>query len=319
MDPIVLAFGKALVGAIATDTWPQARAAVTGLWRCVHPRQEDDDIGTDLDELREQVLVARRDGDTDTERALEGAWQVRLQQLLRADPALAAELQRVLDQVLTPTLTPAMSSMLFNVGGVTSAAGVANLLATLLTVSEDPATLLLEGLAGDELHIEVLGRTDRELTAAEHYRLEAGPITTGHYRTGLLRTKGGVVAAETSLVILSQRLPPTACTDLAETRTPVGKILAPLGLQRLDRLALCPTGCLDSAGGDVAVKSSALLVIGGVRIGIATESITEAFCQLVVRNGSSAAREPAESAAGRRGSARPPGAGRRSTRRVLVT
>jgi len=36
-----------------------------------------------------------------------GAWQVRLQQLPCADPALAAELQRVLDQVLTPALTPA--------------------------------------------------------------------------------------------------------------------------------------------------------------------------------------------------------------------
>ena len=36
-----------------------------------------------------------------------GAWQVRLQQLLRADPALAAELQRVLDQVLAPALAPA--------------------------------------------------------------------------------------------------------------------------------------------------------------------------------------------------------------------
>jgi len=107
MDPIVLAFGTALVGAIATDTWPQVREAVTGLWRRVHPRQKADDIGTELDELREQVLLARRDGDKDTERALEGAWQVRLQQLLRADPALAAELRRVLDQVLTPALTPA--------------------------------------------------------------------------------------------------------------------------------------------------------------------------------------------------------------------
>ena len=107
MDPIVLAFGPALVGAIATDTWPRVREAVTGLWRRVHPQQKADDIGTELDELREQVLLARRDGDTGTERALEGAWQVRLQQLLRADPALAAELRRVLDQVLTPALTPA--------------------------------------------------------------------------------------------------------------------------------------------------------------------------------------------------------------------
>jgi hypothetical protein len=107
MDPVVAAFGTALVGAIATDAWQQVREAVTGLWRRVHPRRQDDGIGTELDELREQVLAARRDGDADTERALEGAWQVRLAQLLRADPTLAAELRRVLDQVLTPALTPA--------------------------------------------------------------------------------------------------------------------------------------------------------------------------------------------------------------------
>ncbi len=107
MDPIVLAFGTALVGAIATSTWQQVRQAVTGLWRRVHPRQEAGGIGTELDDLREQVLQARRDSDTGTERALEEAWQLRLQQLLRADPALADELRRVLDHVLTPALTPA--------------------------------------------------------------------------------------------------------------------------------------------------------------------------------------------------------------------
>ena len=107
MDPIVAAFGTALVGAIATDAWQQVREAVIGLWRQVHLGREDDSIGAELDELREQVLAARRDGDADAERALKGAWQVRLQRLLRADPALAAELQRVLDQVLTPALTPA--------------------------------------------------------------------------------------------------------------------------------------------------------------------------------------------------------------------
>ena len=107
MDPVVLAFGPALVGAIATDTWQQAREAVTNLWRRAHPRQTADSIGTELDELREEILLARRDGDTDTESAQEGAWQVRLQQLLRADPAVSPELQRVLDQVLIPALTPA--------------------------------------------------------------------------------------------------------------------------------------------------------------------------------------------------------------------
>ena len=60
------------------------------MWRRVHPPKADD-IGTELDELREQVLLARRDGGAGTERAFEGAWQVRLQPLLRADSALADE------------------------------------------------------------------------------------------------------------------------------------------------------------------------------------------------------------------------------------
>jgi hypothetical protein len=106
MDPIVVAFGTALVGAAATDTWKQARDAVTALWRRVRPQQADS-IGTELDLLREDVVAAREAGDTDTERDLEGAWRVRLQQLLRADPQLAEELQRVLDEVLAPALAPA--------------------------------------------------------------------------------------------------------------------------------------------------------------------------------------------------------------------
>jgi len=107
MDPIVLAFGTALVGAIATDSWQQVRDAVTGLWHRVHPQQGAGEIGSELDELREFVLQARRDGDAGAENAVSGVWQVKLHQLLRADQSLAAELQRVLDQVLTPALTPA--------------------------------------------------------------------------------------------------------------------------------------------------------------------------------------------------------------------
>jgi len=106
MDPLVVAFGTTLVGAVATDTWQQVRDAVTGLWRRVHPQQADG-IGAELDVLREDIVAARQAGDTDTERDLEGAWRVKLQLLLRADPNLAEELQRVLDEVLIPALAPA--------------------------------------------------------------------------------------------------------------------------------------------------------------------------------------------------------------------
>jgi hypothetical protein len=174
-----------------------------------------------------------------------------------------------------------MTVMSLDTLGVTSTDGVANLLATILAVSATPATLLLEELACTEIRIEVLGRADRKLTAAEHYRLDAGPIPSGQHRTGLLRTASGLVAAETSLVILPQRIPAYARAALAGTSIPVGKILAPLGVQRVDRRALCRHGCLDTAGGDVAVESSAVLALDGVKVAIATERITGDFCRLI--------------------------------------
>jgi hypothetical protein len=103
MDPITLAAGSALVGAMATDAWQQARGAVVELWRRVHPERADA-VGRELETARAQVLAARREGDTDTEEALAGAWRLQLQQLLAQDPELVGELQRLLDEHLTPSL-----------------------------------------------------------------------------------------------------------------------------------------------------------------------------------------------------------------------
>ena len=106
MDPIVVAFGTALVGAMATDVWQRARVSVVTLWRRAHPQQADA-VEADLETLRGRVLDARQAGRADTEQALTGVWQGRLQQLLLDEPTLAAELRRVLDDTLTPVLTPA--------------------------------------------------------------------------------------------------------------------------------------------------------------------------------------------------------------------
>lgn len=103
MDPIVLAAGTALVSAMATDAWQQARAATVGLWRRTRPERADR-IGAELDVLRGQVLAAREADDEDTEQALTGAWRLHLHDLLRENPGLAAELQRLLDEHLTPAL-----------------------------------------------------------------------------------------------------------------------------------------------------------------------------------------------------------------------
>jgi hypothetical protein len=169
---------------------------------------------------------------------------------------------------------------------LTSADGMASLLATVLAVSERPATPLLEELAHTEIRIEVLSSTDRELTASEHHRLDASPITSAHRRAELLRTKDGIVAAETELIILAQRLPAGARAALAGAGIPVGEVLAQLGARRLDRRALCRGGCQDSAGKDVAVESLAVLAIGDAKVGITTERITGAFCRLATERSS---------------------------------
>jgi len=163
----------------------------------------------------------------------------------------------------------------------TFADAAASLIATVLVMSERPAALLLEELAHTRTRAEMLSRTDRELTASEHYRLDAGLISSGHCRTGLLRTEGGIVVAETELVILPHRLPAGVRAALARTRMPASRILAPLGARRLDRRAAFCARQPDSPGDDVAVESSAVLAIGNTKIGITAERITRQFCQLV--------------------------------------
>src|SRR5579859_5674758 len=105
MDPVVQAAGSALVQAIATDAWQQVKKAVVALWHRVRSEHKDQ-VGDDLDELRAQILCARAGRDAPTEQALEGTWQLRLQKLMQADPSLAGDLRKVLDQVLTPALPP---------------------------------------------------------------------------------------------------------------------------------------------------------------------------------------------------------------------
>jgi hypothetical protein len=189
-------------------------------------------------------------------------------------------------RVTAPDITANTASRPPGMCDVTSADGLASLLATVLAVSKHPVTLLLEELADTKIRIEVLSRTDRELTASEHRRLDADPATVAHHRAELLRTKDGIVAAETGVVILPQRLPAGARAALADTRVPLGEILTRLGARRLDRCALCRGSCEDSAGKDVAVESLAVLAICDTKIGITTERITGAFCRLATERSS---------------------------------
>jgi hypothetical protein len=104
MDPIVLTAGTALVGAIATDTWEQSRTALLAVWRRLRPEQAGA-VGEELTDTRAQLLAARRSSDAEAEQALVSDWQLRLQSLIRHNPAAAEELQHLTTTVLTPALT----------------------------------------------------------------------------------------------------------------------------------------------------------------------------------------------------------------------
>jgi len=108
MDPATLAAAAAsgLIAAMMTTAWDQARSAIVGLWRRVHPNRAET-IGEELAEVRQEALVARQQGDAGTEEGLIADWQRRLRRLLEADSEIATELQRVLEDVLTPALNPA--------------------------------------------------------------------------------------------------------------------------------------------------------------------------------------------------------------------
>ncbi|GGW65649.1 hypothetical protein [Streptomyces xantholiticus] len=105
MDPVTLAAaaGSALVAAMATDTWTQARAAMVTMWRRARPDRAAV-VEEDLDELHREALGASQRGDGPTQDALAADWQQQLARLLRQNPELAGELERVLNDVLAPSL-----------------------------------------------------------------------------------------------------------------------------------------------------------------------------------------------------------------------
>ncbi|MEU6895846.1 hypothetical protein ABZ934_29605 [Streptomyces sp. NPDC046557] len=105
MEALILAVATALVSAMATDAWQQARSSTVALWQRARPEHVPA-IEDELTDVRGEVLEARRTHDAAAEERLTDGWQLRFQRLVRGDPALASELQRLLDQELAPLLPP---------------------------------------------------------------------------------------------------------------------------------------------------------------------------------------------------------------------
>lgn len=154
-------------------------------------------------------------------------------------------------------------------------------LAAIMAASTRPATLVLGRLAGCTLSVRVLASGTRPLDDAERHRLAAADIAACRYRTALLITPDGTVAAGTHLAWLPGRLPPAACRALDDGAEPAGAILAPLGMTRADRRALATAGIEEITGAAAAVRSSAVLMVAGAAAAIAEENITREFADLI--------------------------------------
>ncbi|MFJ8083280.1 hypothetical protein ACIQ6Y_22075 [Streptomyces sp. NPDC096205] len=97
MDPSTVAqlAGSALVAAMATDAWQQARTGVVSVWRRVRP-EEASAVDAELAEARTGLLA---DDATAAAGELTALWQRRLLELLLADTARTEELARELHRL----------------------------------------------------------------------------------------------------------------------------------------------------------------------------------------------------------------------------
>jgi hypothetical protein len=173
-----------------------------------------------------------------------------------------------------------MTSQLLDIG--IGSRDVGDFLASVLKNSSKPLTHILQHLSGTTLSIKVLADGKRALNDAERFRMNADGIARCRWRNGLLVTADGVVAASVSLVWLPARLPYEACAALDAGAEPAGVILGRLGMRREDRRSMATRGIEEITGQDAAVRSSALLTVGGQAVAVADECITEQFTKLLV-------------------------------------
>lgn len=112
LDPEIAALagsaGSTVVGLMATDAWERAREGLVALWRRAVPERADS-VDSELAATRAELLAARVAHDARTEDELRAEWQGRLRRLLAAEPTVADDLRRLLEEV-APECHPAAAT-----------------------------------------------------------------------------------------------------------------------------------------------------------------------------------------------------------------
>jgi hypothetical protein len=92
MDDFALAAASALMTAMATDAWSEARGGAVSLWRRIYPERVPA-IESELMDARNELVVSRQAGDAEVEKELAADWRRKFQRLMQTHPELIPELQ----------------------------------------------------------------------------------------------------------------------------------------------------------------------------------------------------------------------------------
>ncbi|MGG2465397.1 hypothetical protein ACO0M4_37520 [Streptomyces sp. RGM 3693] len=88
-----------LVQQMATEGWAAVRRRMASLLARRRGAEEEAAVERELDQARTDVVTAREDGDEEVAQGVAVVWKARLRRLLAEDPAAAAELRQLLDEV----------------------------------------------------------------------------------------------------------------------------------------------------------------------------------------------------------------------------
>ena len=106
MNGLSLTAGAAVVGALATSTWQDARSAVNRLLQAAAATSDPESWDDLTVQTRKSVASARQTGDQAAERRLAETWARRLQGVLFMEPDLDTDMRQVVYGVLLPMLPP---------------------------------------------------------------------------------------------------------------------------------------------------------------------------------------------------------------------
>jgi hypothetical protein len=192
------------------------------------------------------------------------------------DVAVRSGVRHILDDRLPPLSSPLeWPPAACLIAAMRTPADAAGMIAGHLAWDTGPATALFRRLARAPVEVASPEPWERKLTDDEAADLAASTGTPAWGRDGEMT--GPVTVAATSLLLIPDRIPPEAMAAIRGGQA-AGDALEPYGMRRVRRRVTPDRS-------QATVDASAVLVLGDVPVGTASEHVTRAFCDYVAHLG----------------------------------